>query len=272
MGPFACPMAAPTYLERLEAEAVHLIREVIAESDRPVLLFWGDVESCVLLHVAREAFGARNLPFPVLHVDSGWEFREITLLRDRLAADGNLQLLVVPRPHASEHAVGRPVWRAGVGHALATHRFDLALEGTRDEVVSISPSGADQPSAFRPSHWRLCNTRRRQGEGVRAHPLSGWSDLDLWRYVAARQLSVAPLYLSRERPVVRRRDRWIIVDDARLPLERGESPELRAVRVPMICEYPVCEAVDSTADTVPKLIEELATGNLEPRLEQPLTR
>ena len=249
-------------LDRLESESVHILREVVACSRRPVLLYSIGKDSSVLLHLARKAFAPAPLPFPLLHVDTGWKFREMIAFRERVAAQPGVQLLVHmnqegvraginPISHgASVHVDVMKV--AALRQALTLHGFDAAIGGARrDEEKSrakeriFSHRSAQQrwdPRQQRPELWALYNTRLAPGESLRVFPLSNWTELDVWRYIRREGIAVVPLYFAAARPVVEREGALIMVDDERLPLRPGERPQLRRVRFRSLGCYPLTVA------------------------------
>ncbi|MFD7660752.1 sulfate adenylyltransferase subunit CysD [Actinosynnema sp. NPDC059797] len=267
----------PGHLDRLEAESVHVIREAVAESERPVLLYSIGKDSSVLLHLAMLAFHPAKPPFPLLHVDTTWKFREMIGFRDRTARELGLDLVVHRNPecvrlginpftHGS--ALHTTLWKTeGLKQALDEHRFDLAFGGARrdeersrakERVFSLrSPGHHWDPRRQRPELWRLYNARKRPGETVRVFPLSNWTELDVWLYIRSRGIPVVPLYFAAPRPVVRRDGALIAVDDDRMPLEPGEVPRRLSVRFRTLGCYPLTGAVESTAATLPEVIREL---------------
>jgi sulfate adenylyltransferase subunit 2 len=267
----------PRHLWRLEAEAIAILREVAAEFRNPVLMYSMGKDSSVLLHLARKAFHPARLPFPLLHVDTTWKFREMIEFRDATARRLCLELIVhvnqegVARginPIASGSALHTEVMKTeGLKQALDQHGFDAVVGGARrDEEKSrakervFSVRGTDHvwdPRRQRPELWRLYNTRLGPGESMRIFPLSNWTELNVWEYIEVEKIEIVPLYLAKERPVVRRGEVWIMVDDDRLPLLPGEQPELRRVRFRTLGCYPLTGAIESTAATVGEIIAEL---------------
>ena len=265
-----------THLDRLEAESIDILREAAAESERPVLLYSIGKDSSVLLHLARKAFFPSMPPFPLLHVDTTWKFREMIAFRDRTAAELGLELIVHRNPECLalginpfEHgsATHTDMWKTqGLRQALEKHRFDLAFGGARRDEEPVrakervfSFRTADHrwdPRAQRPELWRLYNARIAPGESIRVFPLSNWTELDVWRYVERERIPVVPLYFAAERPVVERDGTLIMVDDDRLPLRPGEEPERRVVRFRTLGCYPLTGAVESTATTVAEIVAE----------------
>lgn len=266
-----------THLQRLEAEAIHIMREVAAEAERPVMLYSIGKDSAVMLHLARKAFYPSRPPFPLLHVDTTWKFRAMYEMRARMAAQLGVELLVHQNPEAVARGINpfdhgsalhTDLWKTqGLKQALALHGFDAAFGGARrDEEKSrakeriFSFRTAEQgwdPKSQRPELWRLYNTRKRPGESIRVFPISNWTELDVWQYIHLEQIPIVPLYLAAERPVVERDGALIMVDDDRFPLRPGETPQMRSVRFRTLGCYPLTGAVESTAATVPQIIQEM---------------
>ena len=267
----------PAHLKRLEAESTHIMREVVAEMRNPVMLYSIGKDSSVMLHVAMKAFHPGKLPFPLLHVDTTWKFREMIAFRDETARRLDLNLIV----HVNEDGVRRGVSPIASGSQLHTQvmktdslrqaldegRFDAAFGGARrdeeksrakERIFSLrSAEHGWNPKKQRPELWRLYNTRLSQGESMRVFPLSNWTELDVWEYIATEQIPVVPLYFAKRRPVVRRDGVLIMVDDDRLPLEPGERPERRIVRFRTLGCYPLTGAIESAAATPSDIVEEL---------------
>lgn len=277
--------ALSQHLKRLEAESIAIIREVAAEFRNPVMLYSIGKDSGVMLHLALKAFFPSKPPFPLLHIDTGWKFREMLRHRDAIAARHGLKLLV----HTNAEGVARginPITSGSQLHtqvmktealkqALDRYGFDAAFGGARrdeeksrakERIFSLRGAGHSwDPRAQRPELWHLFNTRLHPGESMRIFPLSNWTELDVWRYIEGEHIPVVPLYLAGERPVVRRGDTWIMVDDDRLPLEPGEAPQMRQVRFRTLGCYPLSGAVESTAATVADIIAELRAAPLSER-------
>ncbi len=265
-----------THLEQLEAESIHIIREAVAEADNPVMLYSIGKDSSVLLHLALKAFYPAKPPFPLLHIDTTWKFREMIAFRDARVRELGLDLIV----HRNEDGIARginPITSGSELHtdvmktqalrqALDRHQFDVAFGGARrDEEKSrakervFSFRTADHlwnPKRQRPEPWRIYNGRKRRGESLRVFPLSNWTELDVWLYIDQERIPVVPLYFAAPRPVVERDGALIMVDDERLPLIAGERPELRTVRFRTLGCYPLTGAVESEARTVPHIIQE----------------
>jgi sulfate adenylyltransferase subunit 2 len=266
-----------THLQRLEAESIHILREVVAECERPVMLYSIGKDSSVLLHLAMKAFHPAKPPFPLLHVDTTWKFREMIAFRDAMASKLGLQLLV----HINQEGLARGIGPFTHGSAVHTdvmktqalkqaldqYGFDAAFGGARrdeeksrakERVVSFrSAQHRWDPKRQRPELWRLYNTRKGKGESLRVFPLSNWTELDIWQYIYMENIPIVPLYFSKERPVVHRDGTLIMVDDERMPLHDGERPELRWVRFRTLGCYPLTGAVESRAATLPEIIQEM---------------
>jgi sulfate adenylyltransferase subunit 2 len=267
----------PAHLRRLESESIGIMREVAAEFRNPVMLYSIGKDSSVMLHLARKAFFPGKPPFPLLHIDTGWKFREMIAFRDETARRLDLDLIV----HTNEEGKARGINPIASGSALHTavmktealkqaldrHGFDAAFGGARrDEEKSrakeriFSLRSADHgwnPKNQRPELWRLFNTRLRERESMRVFPLSNWTEIDVWEYIAAEQIPVVPLYFAAMRPVVRREGVWIMVDDDRLPLQPGERPMLRRVRFRTLGCYPLTGAIESMAAAPAHIVAEL---------------
>ncbi len=270
-------MSTLTHLQRLEAESIRIFREAVAESERPVMLYSVGKDSAVLLHLARKAFYPAKLPFPLLHVDTTWKFRDMYAFRDSYVAELGLDLLVHQNPEALrlginpfDHgsATHTDVWKTeGLKQALDEHGFDAAFGGARrdeeksrakERVFSLrSAQHRWDPKRQRPELWSLYNVRRSPGESVRVFPLSNWTELDVWQYIHLESIPIVPLYFSAERPVVERDGTLIMVDDDRMRLLPGEVPEMRSVRFRTLGCYPLTGAVESTAATLPEIIQEM---------------
>lgn len=269
--------AAMTHLERLEAESIHIMREAVAESEKPVMLYSVGKDSAVMLHLARKAFFPSRLPFPLLHVDTTWKFREMYALRDETAAAGDLDLLVHQNPECVEKSINpfthgsathTDMWKTeGLKQALDLHGFDAAFGGARrdeeksrakERIFSVrSASHRWDPKQQRPELWRTYNVRRSPGESLRVFPLSNWTELDVWEYIRQEQIPIVPLYFAAKRPVVERDGALIMVDDERMPLRPGEEPELKSVRFRTLGCYPLTGAVESVAETLTDIIQEM---------------
>ncbi|MBI2807457.1 MAG: sulfate adenylyltransferase subunit CysD [Planctomycetes bacterium] len=270
-------MRTLTHLNRLEAESIHILREVVAECENPVMLYSIGKDSAVMLHLAMKAFYPSKPPFPLMHVDTTWKFRDMIAFRDRMMADLGLDLLVEinqegvaaginPFTHGS--AIHTDVMKTqALRQALDRHRFDAAFGGgRRDEEKSrakerIFSFRSEQhrwdPKQQRPELWRLYNARKHKGESIRVFPLSNWTELDIWQYIHLQNIPIVPLYYSKERPVVERDGTLIMVDDNRMPLRPGEKPMMRKVRFRTLGCYPLTGAIESEADTLPAIIQEM---------------
>ncbi len=265
-----------THLQRLEAESIHIMREVVAECQRPVMLYSIGKDSSVMLHLALKAFFPARPPFPFLHIDTTWKFRDMIAFRDETASRLGLDLLVHVNREGLEMGIN-PFVHGSALHtdimktqalrqALDHHRFDAAFGGARrdeeksrakERVVSIRSAHRWDPKQQRPELWRVYNTRMRKGESLRVFPLSNWTELDVWQYIYLENIPIVPLYFARERPVVERDGTLIMVDDDRMPLEPGETPALRKVRFRTLGCYPLSGAIESDADTVAAIIREM---------------
>jgi sulfate adenylyltransferase subunit 2 len=274
-----------SHLQRLEAESIHVFREAVAESERPVMLYSIGKDSAVMLHLARKAFYPAPLPFPLLHVDTTWKFRAMYEMRDRVAALPGVELLVWQNPEAKaaginpfDHgsALHTDLWKTdGLKQALDKYAFDVAFGGARrDEEKSrakervFSFRNAQHrwdPKAQRPELWRVYNGRKGPGQSIRVFPLSNWTELDIWQYIWSEGIEIVPLYLAAPRPVVARSGTWIMVDDERMRLEPGEEPELRTVRFRTLGCYPLSGAIESQAASVLEIIEEMLVSTTSER-------
>jgi sulfate adenylyltransferase subunit 2 len=274
-----------SHLQRLEAETIQILREVAAETEKPVMMYSIGKDSAVMLHIARKAFFPAGLPFPLLHVDTTWKFREMYALRDKVAATPGTELIVYINPEAVARginpfthgsAVHTDIWKTqGLKQALDKYGFDAALGGARrDEEKSRAKERVFSfrtvqhrwdPKNQRPELWRLYNARKHKGESIRVFPLSNWTELDVWRYIELEGIPIVPLYLSRERPVVERDGVLVMVDDERMPLLPNEKPKLRKVRFRTLGCYPLTGAVESTAATIPEIIAEMARARTSER-------
>ena len=278
-------MTKLTHLERLEAESIQIIREVASEADNPVMLYSIGKDSSVMLHLALKAFYPAKPPFPLMHVDTTWKFREMIEFRDRIVRDLGLDLIVHINQEGVDMGVG-PFSHGSATHtdimktqslkqALDKHGFDVAFGGARrDEEKSrakervFSFRNAQHrwdPKNQRPELWRLYNTRKNKGESIRVFPLSNWTELDIWQYIYLENIPIVPLYLSAERPVVERDGTLIMVDDERMPLEPGETPQMKRVRFRTLGCYPLTGAIESEADTLTEIIQEMLLARTSER-------
>ncbi|MGF6222463.1 sulfate adenylyltransferase subunit CysD [Pseudomonas sp. YL-218 TE3947] len=266
-----------THLQRLEAESIDIFREAVSESQNPVMLYSIGKDSAVMLHLARKAFFPSRPPFPLLHVDTTWKFQDMYRMREQMAKESGMELLVHRNPEAEARNINpfthgsslhTDMWKTeGLKQALALHKFDLAFGGARrDEEKSrakervFSFRSAQQrwdPKAQRPELWRLYNARKHPGESIRVFPLSNWTELDIWQYIYRENIPIVPLYLAAQRPVVERDGALIMVDDERMPLREGESVQTRSVRFRTLGCYPLTGAVESQAATLPAIIQEM---------------
>jgi sulfate adenylyltransferase subunit 2 len=286
--PATAPAGPPvrlTHLQRLEAEAIDILREVVAQAENPVMLYSIGKDSSVMLHLARKAFFPGKIPFPLLHVDTTWKFREMIEFRDRMAREVGFELLVHINQDGLAQGIG-PFTHGSAVHtdvmktvalkqALDKHRFDIAIGGARrDEEASRakerifsfrSAQHRWDPKAQRPELWRLYNALKRPGESVRAFPLSNWTELDVWHYIYREDIPVVPLYFAKERPIVERDGALIMVDDERMPLAPGEVPALRKVRFRTLGCYPLTGAVESDAVTLADIVGELIAAHTSER-------
>ncbi|MBU2134764.1 MAG: sulfate adenylyltransferase subunit CysD [Alphaproteobacteria bacterium] len=271
------PSETLTHLQRLEAESIHIMREVVAEAERPVMLYSVGKDSAVMLHLAAKAFYPSKPPFPLLHVDTTWKFRAMYEMRERMAATLGFELLVHRNPEALakginpfDHgsALHTDMWKTeGLKQALDKYGFDAAFGGARrdeeksrakERVFSFrSAQHRWDPKNQRPELWNLYNARKAQGESMRVFPISNWTELDIWQYIHLENIPIVPLYYSAERPVVERDGALIMVDDDRMPLRPGETPMMKSVRFRTLGCYPLTGAVESTAATLPEIIQEM---------------
>ena len=264
-----------THLKQLEAESIHIIREVAAEFQNPVMLYSIGKDSAVMLHLARKAFYPGRLPFPVLHVDTGWKFQAMYEFREKMVKEMDLDLLVHMNPegvaqgvnpftHGS--AVHTDVMKTqGLKQALDKYGFDAAFGGARrdeeksrakERIVSVRHNETWDPKNQRPELWSLYNGKVHKGESIRVFPLSNWTELDIWQYIYLESIPIVPLYFAAERPVVEYNGSLIMVDDDRMPLD-GKTPEMKMVRFRTLGCYPLTGAVESSAATLPEIIQEM---------------
>jgi len=265
-----------THLDRLEAESIHIMREVVAEADNPVMLYSVGKDSAVMLHLARKAFHPAPPPFPLLHVDTTWKFRDMYALRDKAAKAAGMELLVYQNPEARERGINpfdhgalhTDMWKTeGLKQALDQWKFDAAFGGARrDEEKSrakerifsfrTATHGWD-PKNQRPELWNLYNARKSKGESIRVFPLSNWTELDIWQYIMKERIEIVPLYMAAPRPTVERDGLLLMVDDERFPLAPGEVPEMRSIRFRTLGCYPLTGAVESEAATLAEVVQEM---------------
>jgi sulfate adenylyltransferase subunit 2 len=283
-------MRALTHLDRLEAESIHIMRETVAEAGRPVMLYSIGKDSAVMLHLAKKAFFPGPLPFPLLHVDTTWKFRAMYTLRDKVAADPAVKLIVYKNPEAERLGINpfdhgprhTDMWKTeGLKQALDEHGFDAAFGGARrDEEKSRAKerifSFRDRnhrwdPKRQRPELWSLYNVKKNKGESVRVFPLSNWTELDVWQYILREKIEIVPLYFADERPVVERDGLTLLVDDERIPLN-GEQPRMRRVRFRTLGCYPLTGAVESKAGTVEEIVAEMLVTTTSERQGRAIDR
>ncbi len=268
-------MRTLTHLDRLEAESIHILRETVAETARPAMLYSIGKDSAVMLHLARKAFFPAPLPFPLLHVDTTWKFREMYALRDKVAAQPGVELIVHINQEAERQGINpfdhgpahTDIWKTqGLRQALDAHGFDAAFGGARrdeeksrakERIFSFrSASHIWDPKRQRPELWSLYNARKNRGESVRVFPLSNWTELDVWQYILRERIEIVPLYFAAERPTVIRDGLILMVDDDRFPLN-GETPQMRRVRFRTLGCYPLTGAVESNAGDVEEVVAEM---------------
>ncbi|MBB4642804.1 sulfate adenylyltransferase subunit CysD [Rhizorhapis suberifaciens] len=270
------PTSGLTHLQRLEAESIHIMREVVAEAERPVMMYSVGKDSAVMLHLAKKAFFPSPPPFPLLHVDTTWKFRAMYDLRDKAARDAGMELLVYHNPEALEKGINpfdhgslhTDMWKTeGLKQALEKYGFDAAFGGARrdeeksrakERIFSFrSANHRWDPKNQRPELWRLYNARKAKGESVRVFPISNWTELDIWQYIHLEGIEIVPLYFSAPRPTVERDGMLLMVDDERFRLKDGEEPVQRSIRFRTLGCYPLTGAVESKAATLPEVIQEM---------------
>ncbi|WP_395003347.1 sulfate adenylyltransferase subunit CysD [Cypionkella sp.] len=276
------PAAAPlsqntlTHLQRLEAESIHIMREVVANAENPVMLYSVGKDSACMLHLAKKAFYPAPPPFPLLHVDTTWKFKAMYALREKAAREAGMDLIVHQNPEAMEKGINpfdhgslhTDMWKTeGLKQALTKYNFDVAFGGARrdeeksrakERIFSFrSANHRWDPKSQRPELWRLYNTRKAKTESIRAFPLSNWTELDIWQYIHLEGIEIVPLYFSASRPVVERNGMMLMVDDDRFPLHPGEVPQMKSIRFRTLGCYPLTGAVESTAATLPEIIQEM---------------
>ncbi|MGF6478928.1 sulfate adenylyltransferase subunit CysD [Paraburkholderia sp. JPY419] len=270
-------MPTLTHLRRLEAESIHIMREVVAEAQRPVMLYSIGKDSACMLHLAKKAFYPARPPFPLLHVDTTWKFRDMYTMRDRMAREAGMELIVHQNPEAKalginpfDHGsqVHTDMWKTqGLKQALDKYGFDAALGGARrdeeksrakERIFSFRTASHQwDPKSQRPELWRLYNARKNHGESIRVFPISNWTELDIWQYIYLENIAIVPLYFAARRPVVNRGGTLVMVDDDRMPLSPHEKAEDRMVRFRTLGCYPLTGAVESNATTLPQIIQEM---------------
>jgi sulfate adenylyltransferase subunit 2 len=274
-----------THLQRLEAEAIHIFREAAAEAERPVMLYSAGKDSSVLLHLARKAFAPAPPPFPLMHIDTTWKFRDMYALRDRAAAEAGMELIVHRNPEALAKGINpldhgssihTQMWKTdGLKQALEAHRFDVAFGGARrdeervrakERIFSFRAAGQRwDPKKQRPELWHLYNGRKARGESVRVFPISNWTEFDVWEYIEAEGIEVSSLYFSKARPTIERDGTILMVDDERLTPAPGEQVKERWVRFRTLGCYPLSGAVESRAASVSEIVAEMHAGRQSER-------
>ena len=265
-----------THLQRLEAESIHIMREVVAEAEKPVMLYSVGKDSAAMLHVAKKAFFPSPPPFALLHVDTTWKFRDMYKLREKAAGNAGMELLVHQNPEAKEKGINpfehgslhTDMWKTqGLKQALDHYGFDVAFGGARrdeeksrakERVFSFrSQNHHWDPKNQRPELWNLYNAQKAKGESIRVFPMSNWTELDIWQYIHLENIEIVPLYYAAPRPTVERDGMLLMVDDERFPLKDGEVPVERSIRFRTLGCYPLTGAVESTAATLPEIIQEM---------------
>lgn len=264
------------HLDRLEAESIHILREVVADADKPVMLYSVGKDSAVMLHLARKAFYPSPSPFPLLHVDTTWKFQDMYRLRDRMAEESGMELLVYQNPEAKARGINpfdhgslhTDMWKTeGLKQALDLHGFDVAFGGARrdeeksrakERVFSFrSANHRWDPKQQRPELWNLYNARKAKGESIRVFPISNWTELDIWQYIMREDIPIVPLYFAARRPTVERDGLILMVDDDRFPLQPGEEIVERSIRFRTLGCYPLTGAVESEAATLSDVVQEM---------------
>jgi sulfate adenylyltransferase subunit 2 len=273
-----------THLEQLEAESIYIMREVVAETEKPVMMYSVGKDSAVMLHLARKAFYPAPPPFPLLHVDTTWKFKAMYELRDRVARESGMELIIHQNPEAKARGINpfdhgsvhTDMWKTeGLKQALELHGFDAAFGGARrdeeksrakERIFSFrSASHRWDPKNQRPELWNLYNARKAPGESIRVFPISNWTELDVWQYIYAEDIPIVPLYLAAPRPTVERDGLILMVDDERFPLRDGEVPVERSIRFRTLGCYPLSGAVESEATTLPEVIQEMLVATTSER-------
>jgi sulfate adenylyltransferase subunit 2 len=269
-------MSGLTHLQRLEAESIHIMREIVSETERPVMLYSIGKDSGTLVHLARKAFHPGRPPFPLLHVDTTWKFRAMYEMRDRMAQETGMELLVYRNPDAMARGINpfdhgslhTDMWKTeGLKRALDQYQFDAAFGGARrdeeksrakERIVSVrSANHRWDPKNQRPELWNLYNSKRSAGQTLRVFPLSNWTELDVWQYIRRESIPIVPLYLAAPRPTVVRNGTILMVDDERFRLNQGEKPVIRSIRFRTLGCYPLTGAVESTASNLSEVIQEM---------------
>ena len=264
-----------THLQRLEAEAIHIICEVAAETEKPVMLYSVGKDSAVMLHLARKAFFPSPPPFPLMHIDTTWKFQAMYHLRDQMADQAGMELIVYQNPEAVERGINpfdhgplhTDMWKTeGLKQALNTYQFDAAFGGARrdeeksrakERILSFrTASHGWDPKNQRPELWNVYNAKKKKGESIRVFPISNWTELDVWQYIQLENIPIVPLYFAAKRSTVERDGMLVMVDDGRFPLKKGEKPVLRSIRFRTLGCYPLTGAVESVASTLSEVIQE----------------
>jgi len=273
-----------SHLQKLESEAIHIMREVTAQADNPVMLYSVGKDSAVMLHLAKKAFYPGKPPFPLLHVDTTWKFREMYQLRDKSAQDADMELIIFQNPEALKLAINpfdhgekhTEIWKTeGLKLALDLHKFDAAFGGARrDEEKSRSKERIFsfrsinhlwEPKSQRPELWSLYNARKKTGESIRAFPLSNWTELDIWHYIYQQNIEIVPLYFAKERPVVKRDGLLIVVDDDRFKFRKNEKSKMKSVRFRTLGCYPLTGALESNASNLVDIVQEVLSSTKSER-------
>ena len=273
-----------SHLEKLESEAIHIIREVVAQADNPVMLYSIGKDSAVMLHLTKKAFYPGNPPFPLLHVDTTWKFRDMYELRDKSAQQAMMDLLIFKNPEALKEGINpfdhgerhTEMWKSeGLKLALDLYKFDAAFGGARrdeeksrskERIFSFRSNNHQwEPKSQRPELWSLYNVRKKNGESIRVFPLSNWTELDIWHYIYQQNIEIVPLYFAKKRPVVKRGELLIVVDDDRFKFEKNEKSEMKSVRFRTLGCYPLTGAVESNASNLIDVIKELLSSTKSER-------
>jgi len=276
---------ALTHLQRLEADSIHIMREAVAEADRPAMLYSMGKDSAVMFHLARKAFAPGRPPFPLLHVDTTWKFKAMYEFRDRVASEAGVELIVHQNPDAKARGINpfehgsklhTDLWKTeGLKQALERHGFDVVFGGARrdeeksrakERIFSFrSANHRWDPKNQRPELWRLYNAKKAKGQSIRVFPLANWTELDVWQYIHLHSIAVVPLYFSALRPTVQRDGLTLMIDDERFPLRAGEAAQMRRIRFRTLGCYPLTGAVESAATTVPEIISEMLLTHMSER-------
>ena len=278
-------------LEKLESEAIHIIREVVAQADNPVMLYSIGKDSAVMLHLAKKAFYPGNPPFPLLHVDTTWKFQEMYTLREKAAKEANMKLIVFQNPEALQLGINpfdhgerhTELWKTeGLKLALDLYNFDAAFGGARrdeeksrakERIFSFrSAKHVWEPKAQRPELWCLYNARKKPGESMRVFPLSNWTELDIWYYIYQQNIEIVPLYFAKKRPVIKRDELLIVVDDERFKFKKNEQSEMKSVRFRTLGCYPLTGAVESNASNLVEIIQEVLSSTESERQGRTIDR